>query len=154
MKILVVYYSRSGNTKKAAEEISKDLKCDIDEISENKSRKGMIGWLGAGRDAMRKKEVEIKFEKDLSKYDLIIVGTPIWASTAVPAVRSYLIKNQDKLKSKKIAFFSTSGGTRIDRVAEDMEKLSEKPIATLSLFAKGNNLEKIKDFCEKVKSKK
>jgi len=159
MKNLVVYYSRTGNTKKVAEEISKIIKADIDEVSENKNRKGIIGWLGAGKDAMSKKETKISFKINPDKYDLILIGTPIWGFTVVPAIRTYLLHNKDKLK--KVAFFSTSGGSPIDKVAIEMEKISKKPIATLGLttsskidLSKDNNLEKIKAFCEKIKSNK
>jgi len=48
MKILVVFYSRSGRTKKIAEAISDILKCDKEEIFDLKNRKGIPGFLSAG----------------------------------------------------------------------------------------------------------
>jgi flavodoxin len=51
MKILIVYYSRTGRTKKIAEKIQYRLNADIDEISDTKNRAGILGWLSAGRDA-------------------------------------------------------------------------------------------------------
>jgi len=48
MKTLVAYYSRTGNTKKVAVEIAKNLKADIDEIIDKKDRSGMIGWIIGG----------------------------------------------------------------------------------------------------------
>lgn len=50
MSRLVVFYSRTGNTKKVAEALARELKCDTDEILETKSRKGILGYIFAGRD--------------------------------------------------------------------------------------------------------
>ncbi|MBD3248728.1 flavodoxin [Candidatus Woesearchaeota archaeon] len=149
MKILTVYYSRTGKTKKIAEKISKELNSDIDEISDLKKRSGILGFLGGGRDAFFKKSTKIKFIKDPSKYDIVIIGTPIWAGTCVPAVREYLKKN----KIKKTAFFCTAGSKQA-KAWKDMEELSSKPIATLDIKDKKvDSFDKeIRIFCKKVKS--
>jgi flavodoxin len=42
-RILVVYYSRSGTTRKIAEALSEALACDLEEIVEDKSRAGSFG---------------------------------------------------------------------------------------------------------------
>jgi flavodoxin len=43
MKSLVVYYSRSGNTRFVAEQISEEIGADIEEIIDIKKRKGLLG---------------------------------------------------------------------------------------------------------------
>jgi len=153
MKALIAYYSRTGNTKKVAKEIKKYLKSNIEEIFDKEDRSGIKGWMSGGRDATQKNIAEIKFKKSPSKYDLVIVGTPIWGFTVTPAIRSYLKQN----KFKKLAFFSTSAGVGIKRTFKEMEKISKKPIATLALKSKAwsvklhldkdNNKKKIKNFC-------
>ena len=75
MKTLVVYYSRSGNTKKIAEEISSKLKCEIEEIVDSKNRKGMLGWIISAIDAHSKLTTIGEIIKDPTKYDLIVIGT-------------------------------------------------------------------------------
>jgi flavodoxin len=60
MKILVIYYSRSGKTKKVAETISDILKCDKEEIFDTKNRKGTPGFLSAGTDANLRRLTAIK----------------------------------------------------------------------------------------------
>ena len=67
MKILVAFYSKTGKTKKVALGIAKQLKADIDEIADLKNRRGIIGWIIAGRDAFRGLLTEIKFKKNPSK---------------------------------------------------------------------------------------
>lgn len=44
-RILVVYYSRSGTTRKLAQAISQELHCDLEEITETRSRNGLVGYL-------------------------------------------------------------------------------------------------------------
>ena len=78
MKALVVYYSRKGRTKKVAETISNIISCDIEEIADTKDRTGLLGYIHSGRQAMKKKLTAIKnTEKEPSKYDLVIIGTPV-----------------------------------------------------------------------------
>jgi flavodoxin len=108
MKTLVVYYSRTGHNKTLGEAIAKMLSADIDEIIDKKKRAGRLNWLRAGRDSLSEQETDIQFEKKPGDYDLIIIGSPIWAGRPTPAIRSYL--GQNDLKGKKVAFFVCSGG--------------------------------------------
>ena len=51
MKALVVYYSRTGHTKKVGDELVKALPCDVEEIVDTANRSGPVGWLKSGRQA-------------------------------------------------------------------------------------------------------
>ncbi|KPL19040.1 MAG: hypothetical protein AMJ92_04895 [candidate division Zixibacteria bacterium SM23_81] len=106
MKALVVYYSRTGNTKQVAEMIAGELKADLEELVDKKDRRGLLGYLRSGRDAVRDKTTELKpLQRQSSDYDLIFVGTPVWASRPAPAVRAFL-ESQD-LSGKRVALFCT-----------------------------------------------
>lgn len=151
--ILVVFYSKTGNTKKTAIEIARILGADIDEIFDNQNREGVKGWFSGCKDANYRNLVSIKYKKKPDEYKLVIIGTPIWAFNMAPAVRTYIKENKDALK--RVAFFSTSGGIGIEKTFNEMEKISEKPIATLALQTLSlhlnidkNNLEKINKFCD------
>ena len=134
MKTLVLFYSRSGTTKRVAQEVAKALNADIDELIDKKSRKGILGFLRAGYDATRGKTTEIEFEKDPYDYDLVIVGTPIWNGRVTPAIRTYLLWNREKIKNA--AFFSTCAG-RPGKCLEQMEELwGKKPILRKVLIRK------------------
>ena len=50
--ILCIYYSRTGNTKKAMEEIAAALDAELAELRDNADRSGWRGWLRCGLDAM------------------------------------------------------------------------------------------------------
>jgi flavodoxin len=154
MEILVVYYSRDGHTRTAAETIAKALNAEIEEIQEVKSRKGMLGYLSAGKDAMLKTITEIKpFSKDPTQYDLVIIGTPIWGLTMACGVRSWLTQYGKDLK--KVAFFATMGGAGDKRAFTQMEELCAKsPIATASFIDKkierNEHQEKLETFIKVI----
>jgi flavodoxin len=156
MKALVVYYSRTGNTKKTGEDIAKALKADSEEIIDKKGRKGPLGFMSAGRDATKKNLTTIgPVHKDPAKYDLVIIGTPIWGSNLSCATRTYI--SQNKSKFKKVAFFCTAGGGLNGSAFKDMEELSGKsPKATLELSSeevtKGDHLRKVQEFVKKLEN--
>ena len=108
MKTLVIYYTRTGNSKFAAEIIAAELGADIEEVIDLKNRQGRLAFLPAGRDAMRGKETDIaQTKRTPTDYDLIIIGQPVWAGSPTPAIRTYMNKND--LSGKKVAlFFSDS----------------------------------------------
>jgi flavodoxin len=115
MRSLVVYYSRTGNTKFVAEKIASELKADTEEVVDLKNRHGWLGFLKAGYDATRRKETKIEKTQKLPKdYDLIVVGTPVWNSRVTPAIRTYL-KDIDLLE-KKVAIFSTNEGRGNEKI--------------------------------------
>lgn len=110
MRTLVVYYSRTGTTKKVAEFISSKLNCDLEEIVDLKNRKGVFGVLKSGMEATMDKTTSILGSKyDPSSYDLVIIGTPIWNSRISSPMKTYLKQNKDRIK--RIGFFCTQLGS-------------------------------------------
>ncbi len=136
MKSLVVFYSRTGTTKKVAETISSNLKCDIEEILDKKNRTGVLGYLMSGRDAILKKLVVIEgIKKAPALYDLVIIGTPVWAGTMSSPIRTYI--SQNKGCFKKVAFFCTHGSSESKSTFRDMGHLCQKkPVSLLELKTK------------------
>jgi flavodoxin len=124
MKALVVYYSRSGNTRFAAEKISQEIVGDIEEIVDKKRRKGPLGFLICGFDATIGRVTEIsEMKRSPRDYDLIVVGTPMWNKRITPAVRTYLKHNN--FLEKKVALFCTSLGSQSDRVFKNFKELMQ-----------------------------
>ncbi|MBA7499852.1 hypothetical protein ES704_02602 [subsurface metagenome] len=158
MKILVVFYSRSGNTKKIAEAISEILKCDNEEIFDMKNRKGIPGFLSAGTDANLRRLTAIKeIKNNPSLYDLVIIGTPIWSSNISAPIRTYLFLYKEEFE--KVAFFCTRLGSDAKKVFDDMKNLSQKtPIASLKLtsreVARDQYMQKVKEFIKNLKEEK
>lgn len=157
MKVLVAYYSRTGFSKKIATLISKELKCDIDEIIDKKDRSGAKGYMLGGKDAMAKSLTKISHTGNPKEYDLIIIGGPVWAWTVSPAIRTYIDKNSDALKVKKVAFFATQGSSGAEKKFIAMENLlGIKPQYTLIINSKDFRNEiyinKTEEFISKVTS--
>jgi menaquinone-dependent protoporphyrinogen IX oxidase len=159
MKNLVLFYSRTGTTKKIGLEIAYKLDCDFEEIIDEKNRSGPLGWISAGKDAKQKNLTKLKdLKHDISEYDLVIIGTPIWSWNLSTPIRTLLTKNREKLKKTNLAFFCTMGSEGDKKAFEEMEALSKKPIATLALtsaeVSKGKFEEKLDKFLQKIKPSK
>ncbi len=133
MKTLLVYYSRSGNTRMIANAISESIECDIEEIVEKDKRNGIIGYLKSGYQASRGNISHIDDSKyELSNYDLLIIGTPVWAGKMAVPVRTYLKKNMDKIPL--LACFCTCNGSGIEKTIKDMGNyVNTTPLASFGL---------------------
>lgn len=155
MKTLIAYYSRTGTTKKVAENLAARLDADLEEIRDTADRSGIKGYLRSGRDAMKKNLTKLEpAGRNASEYDLVIVGTPIWAWNVSAPTRTYLEENKSKLK--QAAFFCTMGGSGDQQAFAEMERISgQKPAGTLALktveVTKDMAEEKITDFVKMIK---
>ena len=111
MKKLVVYYSIGGNTRAVAERIARTLHADIVEIRTVKEYPDDYDVLvGLGQ-----KEVESGYlpaihplDIDFTRYDAVIIGTPVWWYSFAPAVKKFL--SCYRWKGRKIYPFATNGG--------------------------------------------
>jgi len=132
-KILVAWYSRTGVTRKVGQALASALGCDQEEILDRKDRSGPRGYMGAGKDATFKRLTEIEpVKKDPAQYDLVIIGTPVWAFTMSAATRTYLAVYRERIRSA--AFFCTQGGSGGRRAFREMEAVCGKPpVAVLEL---------------------
>ena len=157
MKSLVIYYTRTGKTKSVAEAIASQLGADIEEVVDLKKRQGKIGWIMGGKDATRKSLTDIALiKKAPADYDLMVIGTPIWAWSPTPALRTYI--SQNDLSGKNVALFYTfesdmkQAAERTKALLPNATIISELPLANPS----GNKQEtekKISEWCATLKEK-
>ena len=120
-KMLVLYYSQTGNTKAVAEEIANKLGADIEEIT-------MVDPYDPDFQAtidrcMKEREQEIlptinPVKADLTNYDVIFLGYPVWFGTYAPPVITFL-KDAD-LSGKKIVPFCTFGSGGLESSVKDL----------------------------------
>ncbi len=156
MKLLVVYYSRTGVTEKVAQEIARGLNCPLEKISDLKSRTGLVGYLLSGREAMLEKCPPIKpIEYNPENFDLVIIGTPNWAGNISSPIRAYLKQTEGKIKN--FALVITQGGKGAQRAQNKAEALIGQPAkASLVLSTKevvaGSDQEKINLFLKQINS--
>lgn len=120
-KMLVLYYSQTGNTKAVAEEIATKLGADIEEIT-------MIDPYDPDFQAtiercMKEREQNIipdiqPVKADLANYDVIFLGYPVWFGTYAPPVINFL--NNADLSGKKIVPFCTFGSGGLESSVKDL----------------------------------
>jgi flavodoxin len=131
-KILIVYYSLTGNTRFIAECLQEKLKADIQQIvpiKDVKPKGGMKYFWGGYKVIMKKKPSLEPIEKDPKDYDVIIIGTPVWVWTIAPPIRTFLTKYD--LSNKKVGFWCCHAGSPgstlriMEKCAPDSEVLGK-----------------------------
>ncbi|MTK06118.1 MAG: flavodoxin [Hungatella sp.] len=108
---LVVYFSFDGNTKLIAEKIGETLNADVVELKTSKKypTEGIGKFFWGGKSVVFGDKPTLTNESiDLSRYETIIIGTPVWAGSFSPPIRSFV--NDYKIVNKKIAIFASHGG--------------------------------------------
>ena len=127
--ILCIYYSRTGHTKQAMEEVAQALGAETVELRDGVNRSGWQGWLRSGLDAMRKTTRPLrKFEtsRPLEDYRLVIVGTPVWAGRCSSVTRGFLKKYGKDLQ--RVAFVVTrSSEGRFEEIYRQMDGYLPRP---------------------------
>ncbi|MDR1635711.1 MAG: NAD(P)H-dependent oxidoreductase [Treponema sp.] len=120
MKTLIVYYSYEGSCALVAETLKELLNADIFEIKteDEKKRGGLAKFVWGGRQVLTHSKPALKpYVFDSDPWDLIILGTPVWAGSPAPAMASFLDKT--KISGKRIALFACHAGG----IGKALEKL-------------------------------
>jgi len=161
MKKLIVYYSLEGNTELVAGKIQKYLEADVIRLIPKKEYpKGNFKkyfWGGKSVTFGEKPKLE-EYSFVAADYDVIIIGTPIWAGTFSPPIKTFLADN--KISGKDIYLFTCSlGGTsekcfaKIKGILKDSQIVDKIAVMEPLKNTNDNIDEKIKRFCEKIESK-
>lgn len=117
----VVYFSRTGYTKKLAYQIADERGADIYEITTTEKTDGDLGFLWCGRFGMHKWGMPIN-DVDLSKYDSVVICSPMWVFGVCAPVREFCKMQRGKLKNVGYVLTHTMNA-RFENVAEDMDAL-------------------------------
>ncbi|MFA5772314.1 MAG: flavodoxin [Thermoplasmata archaeon] len=110
MRVLIVYYSLTGKTKLVAEAIAQTLGGDIRQIEEVSKRPAApLLYLTGGISAAMGLKSKIKpINFDISDYDAIYLGTPIWGRKQVPAINAFI--SSVNFRNRNVILFATMGG--------------------------------------------
>ena len=117
-KILVSYFSATGKTKGLAERFAKLLNGDLFEIEPVvKYTEADLDWTNKESRSSIEMNDNIKPDlakkvDDLSLYDTILLGFPIWWYKEPTIIDKFLEENN--LEGKKVYVFVTSGSSSID----------------------------------------
>ncbi|SET16226.1 Flavodoxin [Natronincola peptidivorans] len=111
LKKLVIYYSFEGNTRFIAEAIARSIDADILELKPKQeiASKGFMKYVWGGSQVVMKKRPELcPLDVDPLDYDVIFIGSPVWAWTFAPPLNTFF--DAVKITKKKVALFSCNGG--------------------------------------------
>ncbi|MDR3200426.1 MAG: NAD(P)H-dependent oxidoreductase [Spirochaetales bacterium] len=112
MKTLVIFYSYEGNCAFIAEKIKAALpEAELVRLTtgEDKKRGFFAKYAWGGTQVFSGKKPKLNpYSADPSAYDLVIIGTPVWAWSYAPAIKTFL--EETKIEGKKIALFCCHGG--------------------------------------------
>ena len=154
-KMLVVYYSWSGNTREVARQIQKATGADLFEIVPATPYPG--GYRAVVEQA--KKEIKAGVHPELktnlasvAEYDVIFVGSPNWWSTIAPPVATFLASHD--LAGKTVAPFMTHGGGGQGHSVRDIQQLCPGAVVRkgLSVYgeAAGGSQKEVEDWVCKI----
>ena len=113
MKSIVIYYSFEGNTKLIANTVTDTAGADLLrlQLASELKTKSFLKYLWGGNEVFVKRTPKLlPYYFDVDAYDLIFIGTPVWAWNFAPALRTFL--KQETIKNKKVALFCCHGGAK------------------------------------------
>lgn len=156
MKKAVVFYSLSGNTQAAAKEIAEGIGADLIELKLVKpfpTEKSKQLALGGMQAMFGVKPAIQELSKNIKEYDVLILGTPIWAGTIAAPVHSFLNKYQ--VLDKIVAVFTFSGGGDNKRCIAKLSKRLPRLKVEVALANRDSDLaihnaDKIHHFIKEV----
>lgn len=125
-KKLVAYFSASGITAGVAKKLAKEANADIYEIKPSVPyTKADLNW----QDKNSRSSIEMSDHNsrpeiadknaDISKYDTIYLGFPIWWYIA-PTIINTFLESYD-FSGKKIILFATSGGSGFGKTVQNLQ---------------------------------
>lgn len=118
MKTLIIYFSLEGNTEYAAERIAEKLSADKLKLVPTKklATSGFSKFFWNGKSAVMAEKPELEpYNVELSSYDQIVFGFPVWAGTFTPPIRTFVSDNIESLKNKHISAFACQSGAGAEK---------------------------------------
>lgn len=146
-RILIAYYSWSGNTKFMAQAIQKVTGGTLFEIRCVKPYpREFKACITASRKDI-KKGTAIKAFPDLRNYDVIFIGSPNWFGTMAPPVRTFL--SAKELAGKTLYPFFTHGTGGMQNCEKDVKALCRRSKVGKALAFPGKDVKKVSPAVEK-----
>jgi flavodoxin len=141
MRILIFYYSKTGNTEAISYAIKKTLEpnCEVDivKIEMENEYSNLLTHLNPRiiLDIFLNRKPKIKPLIDISPYDFFLVGTPNWYGRMAPPINTF-IDSINVAEGKKAIIFVSSGFGKesyTDDLKNRLEEKGVKVLKTLSL---------------------
>jgi len=142
MKTAVVFFSYDGNSAFVAQHLKKCLNADLVQLylKDEKKRGKVASIFWGGAMVFSRKNPPLKpYDFNPAVYDLIILGSPVWAGSPAPPLKTFL--SQASITGKKLALFVCHGGGK----GKSLDKF--KALVT------GNEIVSTADFIVPLKNK-
>lgn len=155
-RVLIVSYSRSGRTRRAAQLLARKLDADLDELTERANRRGARGYLSAGLAGVLGREAVLTGRRrDPSAYDLVVLATPVWSGSVSAPMRAYLRQYASLLP--EVAFLVTCGGAGAEAAIGQLRALSNRDpetqaVLTDASFNRGDLEDELLDLAGRIQS--
>lgn len=162
-KSIIIYFSRSGSTELLASKVAEQTDSDILEIVVKDSYSGNYQKTLSRANSERENEDYPELNMavpDLSQYQTVYLGYPIWAMTLSHPMTSFVTTYGSRLSGKKIALFMSEGGygqgDSVSRIEDILAAEGSKDNTfTRALVVDGNKVDKsdsnVKHWVEQVK---
>lgn len=163
-KMLVAYYSFTGNSKAIVETLTGMISADVVEISPVEKADFAANNYAIGDaliDAINKNPddessypaITASVEVSFANYSEVIVVAPLWWSQMAAPMQTYLFKNSNELANKKVGLIVSSHSSGISGVEADAKRLLPGSNFTASLSIKATDFSsretKIADWLKK-----
>ncbi len=162
MKALIVYYSMSGNVKQTAQQIAGATGADLLALYPVKAYpdKGAKKFLWGGKSALMGDKPKLQpYIFNAEKYDTIILGFPVWASSYAPPIRTFIEDNREALADKQLAavvcFMGSGDGRALKKLKKSLGVDSLKAELVLNepkSQPKEAVAAKVEEFCAALKA--
>lgn len=138
MRILVVFYSRSETTAELGGRLAAELEGDYERLHEVEFRRraGPFGFLRSIVDVVRQRTAHLQpMAHVLANYDVVLIGTPVWAARASTPVATWLAEHWHEVRAT--AFFCTMGSRGSEQTFAQLQQLAHRaPLATCAISAR------------------
>ena len=154
MKSLVAFFSASGYTENLALHLAKAADADLFRIVPvNPYTEADLRWTNplarCNREKIGKKDVPIANRvNNWDEYERVFIGFPVWYYGA-PNIIETFVKSYD-FTGKKVAFFATSGGSDVTKVAGKLGPMMKGEIIGAQLFPADASTQTLKKWVESL----
>jgi len=108
LKTIVLYYTFGGSTKKEAEKLAGELGAQVCRVREKRNLSLVGSFIPGCPQAIKRKRTKIRpVDADLSAFDKIVIGCPVWAACPAPAFNSIV---ELLPAGKEVEVFLCAGG--------------------------------------------
>lgn len=147
-KVLLIYYSLEGNTHNIASRIQKMTNADLFEIETVEEYPSAPAYFWVARQQLKNLPKLKTAIPDVSSYDLIIVGSPVWWYTVSTPMLAFLAECD--FKGKTVVSFATNGGNVGDFFNDFKKKIKNAKVIDIKIDFKKVSTEEPNALNEKI----